>query len=65
MVNAEKQKVLNVINTVTAPERQLKQLENNKKKFNKTKYRVNSNCNFYKNHFDRLEEHYNMDLKEL
>ena len=65
MVNAEKHKVLSVINTVTAPERQLKQLKKNKEKFNKSKYRVNSDCNFYKNHFDKLEEYYNRDLKEL
>ena len=48
MVNARKHKILKVINTITAPERTAVQLENKKKFYNKSKYRVNSFCNLQK-----------------
>lgn len=58
MVNAKKHKILKVLNAITRPEREITQEINRKKKYDKTKFYVNSKCNFHKQGFGKLENHY-------
>ena len=58
MVNADKHRALKIINELTAPERIIRQELNNAKRYNKTKYRALSECNFKKERFDNLENKY-------
>lgn len=59
MVNADKHKALKILNEITKPSRILKQESNKKRFYNKTKYKVNAECNFNKEGFGRLEKQYN------
>lgn len=56
MVNADKHKVLKVLNELTAPERLLVQCKNNKAYYNKQKFKANASVKFDKKYASKLEE---------
>ena len=58
LVNAKKHRVLKVVNELTKPERILRQEINQTNHYNKNKFKVNSECNFHKEKFGKLENHY-------
>lgn len=59
MVNANKHRALRVINNLTVIERTIIQENNRRKRYLKNRGKVNSKCDFHKEGFGRLENHYN------